>query len=95
MTNDDKQPPRKPDLEVSYMRGAAWDNRASGGGINVNLRFTLKDVAERIQEAKDNARDGDRKDDRREPSRESSREDKRSSGREDRQSRDNGPRYER
>lgn len=81
--------------------GAVWTHK-DGEGFNIQLdsvpvdgKVTVRSVQDRIQEAKDNARDGERKDERREPSRESSREDKRSSGREDRQSRDNGPRYER
>jgi hypothetical protein len=84
MSNDERQPPRKPDLEISRANGGAWDNRADGGGINLTLRITLKDVAERIQEAKESARDareGERRDDKRSSSRE--------------EQRDTAPRYER
>lgn len=84
MSNEERQPPRRPDLEVDKARGGAW--RADDGGINLTLRITLKDVAERVQEAKDNARDareGERRDD------------KRSASREDRRDRDSAPRYER
>lgn len=73
--------------------GAAWAHK-DGEGFNLQLdslpvdgRVTIRTVQERIQEAKDTARDSDRRDDRRD--------DKRSSGREDRQTRDGGPRYER
>lgn len=69
--------------------GAAWTHR-DGEGMTIQLdslpvdgRVTIRTVQERIQEAKDTPRDAGRRDD------------KRSSEREDRRSRDNGPRYER
>lgn len=73
--------------------GAVWAHK-DGEGFNLQLdsvpvdgRVTVRSVQERLQEAKDTARDEPRKD--------TGRDDKRSSSREDRQSRDAGPRYER
>lgn len=76
--------------------GSVWPHK-DGQGFNIQLdslpvdgRVTVRSVQDRLQEAKDNARDdgnGTR--------REAARDDKRSTGREDRPSRDNGPRYER
>ncbi len=76
--------------------GAVWAHK-DGEGFNLQLdsvpvdgRVTVRSVQERLQEAKDTAR-GDRD----EPRKDNAREDKRSAVREDRQSRDAGPRYER
>lgn len=73
--------------------GAVWTHK-DGEGFNIDLdsfpkdgKVVVRSVQERLQEAKDNARDGERRDEKRD--------DKRGSSREDRQSRDNGPRYER
>ncbi|CFX24196.1 conserved protein of unknown function [Candidatus Filomicrobium marinum] len=73
--------------------GSVWPHK-DGEGYNIQLdavpvdgRITIRSVQERIQEAKESSRGGDRRDERRS---ETSR-----SGREDRQSRDNAPRYER
>lgn len=90
MSNENKQPPRRPDFEADYVRVALWDNRKDGGQLKFQISGSLKDAAERLQEAKDKARDdgnGNR--------REAARDDKRGSGREDRPARDAGPRYER
>ncbi|MFM9942977.1 MAG: hypothetical protein ACKVP7_26200 [Hyphomicrobiaceae bacterium] len=82
--------------------GAVWAHK-DGEGFNLQLdslpvdgRITVRSVQERLQEAKDNARDGDRPGDRKDDRREASRDEKRSnSSREDRSTRDAGPRYER
>jgi len=90
MSNDNsnnKKAPRKPDLESSYVRAVGWDERDNGGEINLTIRINMKQVEERIQEAKDSARDDNRRDERRSETNRS--------GREDRQPRDNAPRYER
>jgi hypothetical protein len=101
MSNEEKQPPRKPDLYACPERdanrdyfnrlGAAWIRE--DGNIFVDMenqprtgRYVLRKPTERIQEAKDNARDA------REGER---RDDKRSASREDRRDRNDAPRYER
>lgn len=77
--------------------GAVWAHK-DGEGFNIQLdsipvdgRITVRSVQERLQEMKDSARDGER----REEKRDEKRDDKRGSGREDRSTRDAGPRYER
>jgi hypothetical protein len=81
---------REGDDQKSYFNriGAVWTHK-DGEGFNIQFdslpvdgKVTVRSVQDRIQEAKDNARD-ERRDERR------------SSGREDRQPRDNAPRYER
>ena len=103
MSNDERQPGRKPDLYATPLRdankeyfnriGAAWE-REDGESYSVELdqgitasRFVLRKPKERLQELKDNARDNDHRDEKRD--------DKRGSGKEDRPARDGGPRYER
>lgn len=98
--NDTKRPShiayqvREGEENKSYFNriGAAWTHK-DGEGMSIQLdslpvdgRVTIRSVQERIQDAKDFPRDT------REGAR---RDDKRSSGREDRQTRENGPRYER
>ncbi|MCD8571202.1 MAG: hypothetical protein LRY76_06735 [Alphaproteobacteria bacterium] len=73
--------------------GSVWPHK-DGEGFNIQLdavpvdgRITIRSVQERIQEAKETSRGGDRRDERRSETNRSSRE--------DRQPRDNAPRYER
>lgn len=71
--------------------GSVWPHK-DGEGFNIQLdsvpvdgRITVRSVQDRLQEMKDKS----------EGRGENDRDDKRSSGREDRRSRDTGPRYER
>lgn len=107
MSNEKKSPPRKPDLYVDNCRGGLWDNRKDGGDVKLSITITFKEVEQRLQEMKEASadRDGERAPrerastrdaDRPVERRENDRDDKRSnSSREDRSTRDAGPRYER
>ncbi len=86
---------REGDDQKSYFNriGSVWPHK-DGEGYNIQLdavpvdgRITIRSVQERIQEAKETSRGGDRRDERRSETNRS--------GREDRQPRDNAPRYER
>ncbi|SDP56648.1 hypothetical protein SAMN04488061_3341 [Filomicrobium insigne] len=99
--NDTKRPShiayqvREGEENKSYFNriGSVWPHK-DGEGYNIQLdavpvdgRITIRSVQDRIQEAKDTPRGGDRRDERRSETNRS--------GREDRQPRDNAPRYER